>query len=92
MNSILAAVVWEPIIPLPMIILLWVFLAGLAWWAMARGGPRLGWAKRLTLLLLRWFALTMLVLPLLQPSREEALPRSHPARLALVALDRNAGV
>ena len=87
MNSILAAVVWEPIIPLPMIILLWVFLAGLAWWAMARGGPRLGWAKRLTLLLLRWFALTMLVLPLLQPSREEALPRSHPARLALVALD-----
>ncbi len=87
MNSLLATVVWEPIIPLPSIVLLWLFLASLAWWAMARGGPKLGWPKRLTLLSLRWLALTLLCLPLLQPSQEEALPRTHRARLALVALD-----
>ena len=87
MTILTAALVWDPVLPLPAIVLLWLALAALAIWSTARGGPRLKWTRRTALISLRLAALTLLMLPLLQPSREESIPRQFPERLALVAVD-----
>ena len=87
MTVLTAALVWDPVLPLPAIVLLWLALAALAIWSTARGGPRLKWTRRTVLIALRLLALTLLMLPLLQPSEEESIPRRFPERLALVAVD-----
>lgn len=87
MTALTAAIVWDPVLPLPAIVLLWLGLAALAVWSTAKGGPRLKWTRRGLLIILRLIAVTLLMLPLLQPAREESIPRRFPERLALVAVD-----
>ncbi len=87
MNGMLAAVVWDPVFSMPVILGLWLAAAALAVWSTCFCGVRLSRGRRVVLTMFRVLALTLLFLPLLQPATEESIPRWRPQRLALVALD-----
>ena len=81
MNKYFHSIVWDPIFATPFIVLLWLGLAGLAWWSTWRKVGQLSRLRRLWLTFLRTLGLTLLCLPLLQPAFEQAIPQlpSHSA-------------
>ncbi|HUF64185.1 MAG TPA: hypothetical protein VMN36_19065 [Verrucomicrobiales bacterium] len=87
MNTTLATVVWDPVFPMPVIVLLFMATAVLGVWSTYFCAARLSRGRRAVLTAFRVLALALLFLPLFQPAMEESIPRWRPQRLALVALD-----
>ncbi|MFN0129955.1 MAG: hypothetical protein ACKV19_25095 [Verrucomicrobiales bacterium] len=84
---IIAALVWDPVLPPIVIVLPALALAGFATWTYLRTGPRLAPRQRRLLLALRLSSLALVAVLLFQPTREESIARRHPKRLVLAALD-----
>lgn len=82
-----AQVIYDPAIPLPAIIALGIFLGAMALWVYLGKVTRMPIGKRAFLLFCRVMAIALICLLLLQPMREEIIPRKHPRRVALLAVD-----
>jgi len=79
--------VWEPVFPPPVIIVLGVLLSAVACWIYLGKNAALSVPKRVFLLIFRLAVIILLCLLLLQPMREQSIPRRSPQRVTLVALD-----
>ena len=79
--------VLEPIVPIPVIVLLAVVLVALTARIYWRVGQSIGAARNLTLLLLRLAGIALVLLLLLQPSEHTALPPPTRDRITLIGLD-----
>jgi len=77
----------DPIVPLPVVLLLGAVLAALTIYLYARIGARLATGKNVVLLVFRLLGLALLLLLLLQPSQLELIPPPKQDRVTLVALD-----
>ena len=79
--------VWDPIIPIPAIVITSLALLALTLFAYWRVGSGLSIYRRLVLLIFRLLGLALLLLLLLQPSREVQLPPPAKDRPIVVAMD-----
>ncbi len=87
MNPAPTGLVFEPIVPVPIIVLLAVVLVALTTYIYWRVGQSIGTARNLTILFLRLTGVALVLLLLLQPSQRTALPPPTRDRLTLVGLD-----
>lgn len=79
--------VFEPVLPLPLLILLAVALGVVTVYVYLRAGSRISRGRNAALLALRLSAITLIFFILLQPSRQEEIPRPGLSKVLLVALD-----
>ncbi len=79
--------VFDPLVPVPFIVLLALGLGGLTVWVYLQTSRNLSPARRFFLLLFRLTAFALVLLILLQPSRIEPLPVQTKDKVMLVALD-----
>ncbi|MDB6125955.1 MAG: hypothetical protein JWQ71_4948 [Pedosphaera sp.] len=89
MNPIFATskIVLDPILPVPVVILLGVLMAALTLIAYVKVGSRLGNGKNLVLTVFRLIGIALVLLVLLQPSELEQIPPPIHQKVTLVALD-----
>lgn len=85
--SALDQLIFDPLVPIPLIVLLGLVLGGLTFWVYRITGARLSLGKQITLLVLRFGALALALLILLQPSKIESLPSPIRDKVTLVAVD-----
>lgn len=86
-SAALDGLVFDPLVPPPLVALLALAALALTLWAHLRLGGRLSAAQRGTLLVLRLAVTAALFLLLLQPSRVEPIQRRAENAVTLVALD-----
>jgi uncharacterized membrane protein len=82
-----ASVVFDPILPVPLVIVIGVILVALTVAAYLQVGSRLGAWRNAVLSGFRLLGIFMVLLVLLQPSRLEQIPPPEKQRLTLVAVD-----
>lgn len=89
MNTTLprAEIIVDPILPVPLVVLLGTMLLGLTVWMYLRVGTNIERWRNFLLTLFRVAGLALVVLLLLQPSRQEFLPPPAKERVTLVAVD-----
>ncbi len=94
MNTPLArsSLVFDPILPVPVVILIGVILAALTVAAYIKTGSRLGLWKNVVLGCFRLLGLVMVLLVLLQPSRLEELPPPVTQQVTLVGVDTSSSM
>lgn len=80
-------IVFDPILPLPVVALVGSLLLALTIWICWRVGKSLGWKRNLVLLTFRVAGIVLILLLLLQPSRRDVLPPPTRDRVTLVGLD-----
>lgn len=80
-------IVFDPVLPLPLVVLTAVVLLALTVRIYWRVGSTLGWWRNLALLLSRLAGIALVLVLLLQPSRREFLPPPTKDRVTLVGLD-----
>jgi len=80
-------IVFDPIAPVPVLILLAILLAGFSSYSYWRYGRSLAVWRSVVLILFRLSGLALVFLLLLQPSREEEILPPKVSRVTLVALD-----
>lgn len=83
----LSQVIFDPLVPIPLIVLLALAFGGLTFWVYRVTGAQLSTGKQITLLVLRLGALALALLVLLQPSKIETLPSPIRDKFTLVAID-----
>ncbi len=79
--------VFDPLVPVPLIGLLALVLGGLTVWVYLQTGRNLSPVRRVVLLSFRLLALALVLLILMQPSRIEPLPVETKSKVMLVGLD-----
>jgi hypothetical protein len=79
--------VFDPIVPIPLIALGWAALAVFTVWQYLKVGAHLSRGRNLCLLFLRVAGLAFVLLLLLQPSRRELIPPPARDRVTLVGVD-----
>ena len=82
----------DPVIPVPWIVLIALLMLGTAVYYQLRSAARLGKMRALYLTVLRVAALAMVLLLLLQPSREEKVPVPAVEKSIIFALDDSASM
>jgi hypothetical protein len=89
MNPILAIsnIVLDPILPVPVVILLGLLMAALTLLGYLKVGSRLGRGKNVLLTVFRLVGIVLVLLVLLQPSRLEEIPPPIHQKVTLVAVD-----
>lgn len=80
-------IVFDPIVPMPVVVLIGLAVLALTIHVYWRVGAGLGGARRVGLLLFRVAGLILLLLLLLQPSERQTLPPPTRDRVTLVGLD-----
>jgi hypothetical protein len=80
-------ILFDPLVPVPFILLLACVLGGLTVWVYLKTGVHLSPLRRGLLLLLRLAAVALVLLVLAQPSRIEPLPVQARQKVMLVGLD-----
>jgi hypothetical protein len=80
-------VVFDPVVPAPLVLMLALVLGGLTLWVYGRAAGRLPLFKRTLLMALRLLGIAMALLILLQPSRMENIPLPARTRVTMVAMD-----
>jgi len=80
-------VVFDSLLPAPLVGLIGLVLAALTLWVYRLTGARLSSGRQVTLLVFRFLALAATLLVLLQPSTLETLPSATRDKVTLVALD-----
>jgi hypothetical protein len=85
--SFAGEIVFDPILPLPVVALAGLLLLAFTAWIYWRVGAPLRWSRRLALLLFRSAGLTLVLALVLQPSRREYLPPPTKNRVTLIGLD-----
>ncbi len=83
---------YDPIIPVPWILFIAVVMLGSAVWHQTRSGRRLGKLRNGALLSTRLAALTLILILLLQPMREESVPVPAVEKSLLFAVDTSASM
>lgn len=84
--------IFNPVIPVPWIILIALVMIASAVWFQFRSAKHLGISKNLFLLLTRVTALAIIVFLLLQPVREEKIPVPANQKSVVIALDASASM
>ncbi len=84
--------IYDPVIPLAWIVCLAAVMLGTATFYQVRSARRLGWWRSAFLLLARLGALVIILLLLLQPSREEKVPVPAREKSVIFALDCSASM
>ncbi|MDB6109887.1 MAG: hypothetical protein JWR69_1637 [Pedosphaera sp.] len=87
MNAPNSSLVFDPILPVPLVILVGLVLVTLTVLAYIKVGSRAGGWKNGILTAFRLLGILMVLLVLLQPSRLEKIPPPDKPRLTLVAVD-----
>lgn len=91
MNSVLhpivAKVVWEPVFPISVILVLGFVLVGVSTWSYLKVAKRIPSGRRWFLLFLRLLAIAAILVFLAQPFAEEKIPRVIAERIIHVLLD-----
>ena len=87
LRSVFPDVVFDPIVPGPLVLLLALLMGLLTVWSYRITAEPLGAARRWTLLLLRLAGVSLLLAILLQPSRLESVPSEAREKVTLVAVD-----
>ena len=87
MSAIGSGLVFDPLVPVPLVGLLALALGGLTLWVYWITGQRLSPTRRALLLILRLLLVAGVLLLLLQPSRVLVDPRAAEEKVTLVALD-----
>ena len=85
--SPIAAIVLDPILPVPLVILLGVLMVAMTWMAYAKVGLRAGRGRNVLLTLFRLAGVALVLLVLLQPSRLEQVAPLIKQKVTLVAVD-----
>jgi len=85
-------IIFDPIVPLPLVLLLGLAVGGMALWTHFTAASRLPAGKRGLLLALRLAGLALALLILLQPSRIENVPLPVRNNVTLVAIDSSASM
>ncbi len=85
-------IVLDPVFPAPLVAILGVVIVALSVWAYLRSGSRVSAGRRWFLLTVRVTATALLVLVLLQPSVNEALPPREIDAVTVVAIDDSASM
>jgi hypothetical protein len=80
-------IVFDPILPLPVVCLMGAVLLALTVRIYWRVGASLGWGRKLALLLFRLAGIALVLALLLQPSSRELLPPPTKDRVTLIGLD-----
>lgn len=79
--------VFDPLVPVPFIVLLGLVLGALTLWTYLKTGAHLSPARRWSLIVFRLVACALVLFILLQPSRIEPLPTQTKEKITLIALD-----
>jgi hypothetical protein len=88
MNAPVAqGIVFDPILPVPVIALLGALMLGLTVFSYLRVGSVIARSRNILLLLFRVTGLALVITLLLQPSRQESLPPLNKERVTVVAVD-----
>ncbi|MGJ8634700.1 MAG: hypothetical protein ACSHX7_12355 [Luteolibacter sp.] len=83
---------FDPVIPIPWIVLIAAIMLGSGAWFQFRSARHLGFFKNTFLLVTRLLALAITVLLLLQPVREEKIPVPSRKKSILFAIDNSASM
>jgi hypothetical protein len=84
--------VFDPVLPPPILLLLAILLGGATAWLYLGIGRRISAARNVLLLALRLTAIGLVILILLQPSTLEEVPRAGFNKVLLVALDTSSSM
>jgi hypothetical protein len=85
--SFVGEIVFDPVLPLPVVALAGALLVAFTGWIYWRVGTSLHWFRGLALLLFRLAGITLVLALVLQPSRKEYLPPPTKDRVTLIGLD-----
>ena len=85
-------IVFDPILPVPVIALLGALMLALTVFSYLRVGSVISRWRNILLLLFRVTGIALVILLLLQPSRQESLPPPNKERVTIVAVDSSASM
>jgi len=86
-GAALSEIILDPLVPVPLVLLLALVLGVLTVWVYLQTGRNLSPSRRVLLLLLRLAGCALVLLILLQPSRIEPLPVQTKEKVMLIGLD-----
>lgn len=84
--------IWDPLLPVPAIAVIGTILVAWTWWSYGRGSAPMALWRTGILAAFRTAGLVLVVLLLLQPSRQESLPPPTKDRVTLIATDTSASM